>query len=59
MRGEAFGTNWQIAEAEMRFKASQFEDHMKQLARENPDLLQAMRELVEAMQAASQRPAPE
>jgi hypothetical protein len=42
----------------MKYKTMQLEAHMKQLALENPELLQAMRELVETMEAASRRPAP-
>ena len=55
LRGEAFGTDWQTAESEMEYKAEQLEAHMQRLALEHPELLEAMRELYEAMRAAQPR----
>ena len=54
-RGEAFGTDWQSAENEMRYKIPLLEQHMQKLALENPMLLDAMRELYDAMQSLSPR----
>ena len=50
-RGEAFGTNWQLAESEMMLKFGQLEDNMRELAEEHPELREAMLELYDVMQS--------
>jgi len=55
MRGESSGTDWMLAEAEMKYKVTQLEEHMQLLAAEHPELLEAMEEVYEAMQSAEPR----
>jgi hypothetical protein len=55
MRGEAFGTNWQSQEGQMRHKNGELKTHMERLTDEHPELLEALRELYDAMQAADPR----
>jgi hypothetical protein len=46
-----FDLDWQSPGAEMRYKTAQLQEHMQQLAADHPELVEAMRDLYEAMQA--------
>ena len=51
LRGEAFGTDWQVYENEMTQKTGELLDHMQRLAIENPQLFRAMQELYAVMES--------